>query len=358
MTKDEMVYLLRTDVGKWNEWMSKNSTEIGEDFTDLSGIDLMRANLEGAFLRHVNLANSRLNFANLKKADLSWSSLAGADFFGADLSGACLSTSDMMQSIMIGANLEQADLKSAMLKETIFFGSNLQGADLTDAMLTATAFLDIDLRRVLGLENVLHCSPLNIDINTIYRSEGAIPVNFLRDAGVPEGLITQIPSLIGAQDGIHFHSCFISYSHKDEDFARRLYGRMRDSRLRVWYAPEEMKGGQKLHEQIETAIHIYDKLLVVLSDASLLSDWVQTEIRNARRAEKKTGKRKLFPVRLTDMQMIQEWNCFDADTGKDLGVELREYYIPDFSHWKDHDKFEAAFTKLLMDLKADAAPQI
>ena len=43
--------------------------------------------------------------------------------------------------------------------------------------------------------------------------------------------------------------------------------------------------------------------------------------------------------------------CFDADSGKDLAVELREYYIPDFSNWKEHDAFEKEFAKLLRDLK-------
>ena len=38
-----------------------------------------------------------------------------------------------------------------------------------------------------------------------------------------------------------------------------------------------------------------------------------------------------------------------------LAVELREYYIPDFSNWKDHDAFEAEFGKLLRDLKAEEA---
>jgi hypothetical protein len=32
--------------------------------------------------------------------------------------------------------------------------------------------------------------------------------------------------------------------------------------------------------------------------------------------------------------------------GKDWAVEVREYYIPDFSDWKDHDAFEAEFAKL------------
>jgi hypothetical protein len=156
-----------------------------------------------------------------------------------------------------------------------------------------------------------------------------------------------------SEEGIQFYSCFISYSRKDEAFARRLHGRMRDAHLRVWFAPEDLKGGNLLIEQIEAAIRIYDKLLIVLSNASLQSDWVMTELRKARKAERQSGKRKLFPVRLVNFETLRKWECFDADSGKDLAVELREYFIPDFSNWKDYDQFEAAFTRLLKDLRTE-----
>ena len=164
---------------------------------------------------------------------------------------------------------------------------------------------------------------------------------------MPEGFITHMRSLVGAEDGIQFYSCFISYSSKDEEFARRLHGRMRDAHLRVWFAPEDIQGGQKLHEQIETAIRVYDKLLIVLSEASLQSEWVMTELRKARKAERQSGKRKLFPVRLVDFETLRDWECFDADYGKDLAVELRGDFIPDFSHRSEHDQFEVAFSRLL-----------
>ena len=45
----------------------------------------------------------------------------------------------------------------------------------------------------------------------------------------------------------------------------------------------------------------------------------------------------------------------DADTGQDLAKEVREYFIPDFSNWKDHDAFEKAFERLLHDLRAEEA---
>jgi hypothetical protein len=62
----------------------------------------------------------------------------------------------------------------------------------------------------------------------------------------------------------------------------------------------------------------------------------------------------MFPIRLVDFEAIRNWQCFDADIGKDSAVEVREYFIRDFSNWKDHDSFEAAFAGLLRDLKAEA----
>jgi hypothetical protein len=149
-----------------------------------------------------------------------------------------------------------------------------------------------------------------------------------------------------------FYSCFISYSSADEAFCRCLHGRLQDAGLRVWFAPHDIKGGRKLHEQIDQAILVYDKLLLVLSPHSMQSPWVEFEIRRARRREVAEQRRLLFPVRLVDFEAIKAWECFDADTAKDLATEIREYYIPDFTAWKDHDAFEAAVARLLRDLKA------
>ena len=85
------------------------------------------------------------------------------------------------------------------------------------------------------------------------------------------------------------------------------------------------------------------------------SEWVKTEIRKGRKAELRDNRRKLFPIRLVDFETVRDWECFDADLGKDLAVELREYFIPDFSNWKDHDAFEAAWKRLLNDLKAEGS---
>ena len=79
-------------------------------------------------------------------------------------------------------------------------------------------------------------------------------------------------------------------------------------------------------------------------------------MRKAFKQERREGKRKLFPIRLVDMEVIKAWRRGDPDTGEDLGQEMRRYHIPDFTNWKDQDAFEAAFKRLLRDLKAEGPP--
>lgn len=288
-------------------------------------------------LSDANLSNRYLLYANLRFADLSGANLICADLLGADLSGANLSDANLLGANLIGANLSDAK----------FTGSELGG----------TVLVNIDLSVVKGLSEVRHIAPSPISICTVIKSKGQIPREFLEGCGVPDNWIARIPSLLGEMEPIQFYSCFISYSHRDEEFCQRLHSRLRDEKLRVWYAPEDMKGGKKIHEQIDQAIRVHDKLLLVLSEASMASEWVATEISKARAKEKEEKRRVLFPVRLVSFDTIRDWECFDSDIGKDSAKEIREYFIPDFSNWKDHDAFEVAFDRLMSDLRDEVKPQ-
>jgi hypothetical protein len=210
----------------------------------------------------------------------------------------------------------------------------------------------VDLAEVDGLEKVQHLGPSSVGVDTLFRSNGKIPEPFLRWCGVPDELITYLPSLLGSLQPIQFYSCFISHSSKDHEFANRLHSRLRDEKLRVWFAPEDIKGGRTILEQIEQAIRVYDKLLLVLSETSMASTWVEHEIRRAIDREKEDKRRLLFPIRICPWKLVKEWKCFDSDLGQDLAKTVREYHIPDFSEWKTHDAFEAATSRLLDDLKA------
>jgi hypothetical protein len=204
----------------------------------------------------------------------------------------------------------------------------------------------------IGLASIRHEGPSTLGIDTLICSKGRIPEAFLRGCGVPETLIAYLPAIIGGMEPIQFYSCFISHSTTDKPLADHLHGRMVQEKLRVWYAPHDLRGGEPHDEQIDHAIRIHDKLLLVLSEASMGSAWVRREIRKAREQEVAEGRRKLFPIRLVPIEAIKAWECVDPRTGQDFAEEVLRYNIPDFANWKDHDAFEAAFARLIRDLKA------
>jgi hypothetical protein len=153
-------------------------------------------------------------------------------------------------------------------------------------------------------------------------------------------------------DNLEFYdSCFISYSSKDQEFAKRLRTDLFNQGVRCYYAAEDIQGGRKIHEQIDQAIRSHKRLLLVLSAHSMQSEWVKTEIAKARQREVREQRQMLFPIRLVPFEALRDWECFDADTGKDSAREIREYYIPDFSNWKNSDDYQKAFQQLLRDLK-------
>jgi hypothetical protein len=252
------------------------------------------------------------------------------------------------------ADLAGADLGKAILAGTELRGADLVGVDLRGAELDETVFADTNLRDVRGLDACLHSGPSIIDHRTLIKC-APLPLSFLRGCGLPDQFIEYLPSLFN--QAIQFYSCFISYSTKDQAFAERLHADLQNRGVRCWFAPHDIQGGKKVHEQIDEAIRLHDRLLLILSQHSMNSEWVRTEIGKARNRELHEQRRMLFPVSLVGFQVLRDWKCFDADTGKDSAREIREYFIPDFSDWKNHDDYQNAFRRLLKDLKAEEHSQ-
>ncbi len=381
MANPEHLAILKKGVNAWNRWREEGSLTR----PDLGGADLNGANLRGvklpnATLLEANLLGADLTDADLSGASLGHSNLAGAMLRGATLIGAFLQGANLTETDANGADLTWADLDSANLRQTdlsfvrLFQAnlaySRLNSADITSTDLTGasldhadfsaarahlTTFNDVDLSQVKGLEAVVHLGPSSIGIDTIYRSGGKIPHAFLRGAGVPENFIEYMASLVGT--GIEFYSLFISYSTKDQKFADRLYADLQSKGVRCWFAPHEMLGGKKIIGQIDEAIRMYDKLLLILSPASMDSEWVRTEIAIARKREKEQKKEVLFPIALCPLKKIKEWEYFDSDIGKDSAREIREYHIPNFTKWKtDQDAYQKEFNKLLKALQGKPEP--
>jgi hypothetical protein len=349
MADEEHLKLLKQGVEVWNRWRKENP-EIQPDLSetdlrgvDLRGVNLMRAGLIGADLGGTRLSGAHLGWADLSGADLSGAYLRRAYFGGADLRGADLGSAYLREAYLGGADLREAYLGGADLIEADLCRANLSEADLSGAKVGYTVFADVDLSVVKGLDTVRHLGPSTIGIDTIYRSGGKIPEAFLRGAGVPDTFITYVASLTG--EAIRYYSCFISYSSKDEAFAQRLHADLQAKGVRCWFAPKDMKVGDKIRPRIDESIRLHDKLLVVLSQHSIHSAWVEKEVETAFEEESKRRKTALFPVRL-DAAVMETDRAWAADI-------RRTRHIGDFENWKDHDAYQQAFERLLRDLKEE-----
>jgi hypothetical protein len=139
-----------------------------------------------------------------------------------------------------------------------------------------------------------------------------------------DALIDYLPSLRG--DPIQFYSCFISYSAKDQVFAERLHADVQNKGVRCWFAPHDLPIGAKTWDEIDEAIRLRDKLLVVLSRAALDSDWVEDEVTKAYAEERTRKEVVLFPIRIDNTVM---------STAEPWAIKLRDQRnIGDFRQWK------------------------
>ncbi len=346
MANEEHLAILKRGVEEWNLWRNQHPNIR----VDLTGADLSEARLSQADLTEANLEKAKFAGASLVGAKLGKANLRCADLTRADMGGAELAEASLFGASLRNVNLRGVELGGSDLCEAHLSQADLAEANLAYSRMAYTVFSDLDLSVAKGLERVRHSGPSTVGIDTIYRSGGNIPKIFLTRAGVPEEFITYMNSLVA--NPIEFYSCFISYSTKDQEFADRLYADLQNKNVRCWFAPHDVQGGKKLHEQIDEAIRVHEKVLLILSESSMSSEWVKTEIAKARKREVREKKQVLFPVRLVPFEAIRDWECFDADAGKDSAREVREYFILDFSEWKDHDKYKKAFERLLGDLKA------
>jgi hypothetical protein len=358
MANLEHLEILKQGVDTWNKWRQENRdihpdlTQTNLDFACLSGANLQGINLSKTSFELANLSGANLVGANLFRANLERANLSGAYLSGANLRDTNLRKANLEKAMMydsnleftnlLSANLQKVNLERAKLSSTNLSFTNMDGADLSLSKISFVNFSVVDLSTVKGLERVYHYGSSSIDIHTLYMSKGNIPEIFLRGCGVPVQMIEYAKSL--TLGPIEYYSCFISYSHNDEVIARWIHNDLQAAGVSCWFADHDMKIGDKIRPVIDDKIRIHDKLLLILSEHSVLSDWVEHEVEHALSLETERKKGMLFPVRLDEAIM-------DSKTGW-AGNIKRQRHIGDFTRWKEHDSYQEAFNRLLRDLKA------
>ncbi len=288
-----------------------------------------------------------LTEANLTSASLVEADLTGAVLFRAFLERAFLMGADLTSANLTSANLTNAYLTSADLLETNLTRANLTRADLSEAVLYNTTFGNTNLTAARGLETCHHHGPSTLDHRTLAKS-GPLPLAFLCGCGLPDALIDYLPSLLN--EPLQFYSCFISYASKDHAFAKRLHADLQDKGVRCWFAHENMQIGDPIRDTIDQQIRLREKLLIVLSSASIASVWVKDEVEAALEEERTSQERRtvLFPIKID--HAVDDTNQVWARQIK------RTRHIGDFTQWNEHDAYQKAFTRLLRDLTAAQTP--
>lgn len=343
MASQKHVDLLKQGVHGWNQWRQQHPKSL----PNLMGVDLSNTNLVDADLNNANLRWTRFHHSKLKNVDFSHANLNHTNLRRTTLSNANLNGTRLYNANFSDADLTSACLSNADLRRANFGNADLSGVDLTNALVGWTQFSGVDLRTVKGLETLRHEGPSSIGIDTIYKSQGHIPVMFLRQAGVPEPFLEVISSIVNWP--IDYYTTFISYSSEDQTFAQHLYADLQSNGVRCWFAPEDLKIGDHYHQRIDESIRLYDKLILILSEHAIQSAWVEREVVAAREKEDREQRPVLFPLRL-DGGVMHTTKAWAADV-------RRRWHIGDFTQWKYHDAYQQAFERLLRDLKAEQKPK-
>ena len=347
MANQEQVERLKRSVDEWNEWRREQP----EICPDLSNADLSGANLSEANLSEAYLFWAILNAANLFEADLRQAYLNRAYLFKADLRGSNLHEANLRRARLNGADLSYTNLTEANLTRADLSYANLTEADLAEADFTEshffrTTFAWVDLSNVKGLNTITHRGPSSVDINSVIPPQDELTrLHFLRGVGFSDTLIDYLPSLLNIPT--RYHDLFLSYSHHDEEFTKRLYKDLQNQDVRCWFVPHDLHPGTPIVRGVEEAIHLHEKLLLVLSADAMKSNWVQQEVEAILYKEATTQQEFLLVIRLDDAIL---------DSEAQWAVYLRQRYISDFTGWQDAEAYKQALSTLLRHLEVIKSP--
>ena len=358
MANPEHLEIVKRGTQTWNEWRdTKPLLGFRSDFREAN---LIGANLIGANLIGANLSGANLNRANLRGADLTAANLSGAHLLGTNLSVADLTGANLIGANLSGANLNRAnlrgaDLTAANLSGAHLLGTNLSVADLTGANLDSadlarTVFGATNLTKAEGLDTCTHYTPSILDPATLERS-GMLPVVFLRGCGWSDRLIDYLPRLL--ETAIEYFSCFISYSHADKVFARRLHDQLQVQGIRCWLDEHQLLPGDDILDEIDRGVRFWDKVLLCCSEKSLKDSWwVESEIDKALQKEQRLRKERHEKV-LALVPLNLDGYLYRWENGK--ASVLTSRVTPDFSGWElDNTVFEKQFVRVVKALRADA----
>lgn len=125
---------------------------------------------------------------------------------------------------------------------------------------------------------------------------------------------------------------FISYSHKDKEYVHKLADAMQSEGFEIWI-DDRIDYGTRWPLVIETAIDTCDAFILIASDNSHTSEWVQHEFVRAQRLRKP-----LYPILINGNPWVsfESTQYFDARDGL---LPSQKFYSVLRNNWNLHLKY-------------------
>ncbi|WP_202704176.1 toll/interleukin-1 receptor domain-containing protein [Flavobacterium sp. UGB4466] len=99
---------------------------------------------------------------------------------------------------------------------------------------------------------------------------------------------------------------FISHSSKDKKFVRHLKDCLLENTIETWVDEDQLDFGDSLVNKLENAIEETSHLVIILSPASIESDWVIFELKKALENQRTGLIQKIIPIKYRECKIPDE----------------------------------------------------
>ena len=209
-----------------------------------------------------------------------------------------------------------------------------QKTEISESVIWKTVFSRINLSEVKGLDTCIYPGPSIIDGRTLANSTN-IPLPFLQGCGLSDWQIeatklydqklnkSQVTDIcyeiirLKTDPTLQFYSCFISYSHKDRLFAKKLHDALQKHGVRCWLDDRQILPGDDIFEEIDRGIRLGNKVL------------------------------SLIPLNLDNY-------LFSEECSRGYTQQITSRLAADFTEWRDNsEKFNSELSKVMQALRSD-----
>lgn len=236
--------------------------------------------------------------------------------------------------------------------------TRVEDTSLDQCVLQQTVIAGVDLSWISGLESCRHDGPSHVAgaleptaTGLRDRPERQTAVEtFLQGAGVPSEYLRTFRETV--RRPIEYRSCFISYSHTDAEFARRLHDDLQTAGVRCWIDEHSLSAGENIYAAVDRGIRSGERILLCCSRASLGSWWVDREIVTALERERELHQERghhthlIIPIDL-DGYFLDGWKGSHA-------AELRQRKAVRFVDWQNTPGlYQRELGRLVDSLRSD-----